>query len=70
MGCGHEEHHGGCTCGCRGEHEGTHHFRRRFYSRAERIAELEAYREALLKEAEGVAEAIERLKQGHEERSE
>jgi len=48
-GCGgHEEHHG------RHEHhaEHAHGFRRRFISRAERIAELEAYLSELRAEAE------------------
>lgn len=63
-----------CCCGCcchghhrhHGErswcHEGGHGFRRRFVSRAERIAQLEAYLAELQAEAQAVQEEISRLR--------
>jgi len=58
--CGHHEgqgHHGGGGCGPFG---GGH--RRRFMTRAERIAGLEEYQAELTKELEAVAETIQELK--------
>jgi len=54
-------HHGsdGCCCG----HGPGHHFRRHV-SRRERIERLEAYREELKNELDGVDEAIQELKEG------
>lgn len=68
-GCECGGHHGqGCECGCHegrygdecGCHEGDIeiHFGRRFVTRAERIAGLEAYLKDLQAEAKGVEERI------------
>lgn len=53
---GHHRHHGECSC------EEGHGFRRRFVSRAERIAQLEAYLAELQAEAQAVQEEISRLR--------
>ena len=69
--CCHEapEHEGaeGCCCGHGGGHECHGHgeemrFQRRFHSRDERIAELEAYRKELQEELKGVDERIAELR--------
>ena len=52
----------GTDCCCCGPF-GGHHFRR-YVSTKERIERLEAYREELRKELDGVDEAIEELKSG------
>jgi len=74
----HAYHEGDCGCGC-SQHHGHHtwrhchccccqpvegHFRRRFRSRAEQIAELEEYLKELEAEAQGVREALEALRSG------
>lgn len=53
------DHHlgGGCGCGCGGG------FKRRFYSREERIAKLESYLKDLNAEAEAVEAKIRCLKE-------
>lgn len=59
----HRAHHGhgcGCGCGC-GGHHGVEGFQRRFPTKAERIAELKEYLEALRAEAKGVEEQIAKL---------
>lgn len=75
-GCGCGEHHQAQerahACGCHGQGQracecGQHHgmgmgFRRRFVTREERIAHLQAYLDALRLEAQGVEEHIEALK--------
>jgi len=60
--CCEEEHdHGSCCEG--GAHHGAgRHFRRRFETRAERIAKLEAYLRDLQAEAQAVEEQIAELK--------
>jgi hypothetical protein len=58
----HRQHGGGC---CRGWGEGGPAggaFRRRFFSREERIAELEQYLSDLQAEAKGVEEELARLR--------
>ena len=58
--CGRQEghgHHGGECCGSFGGG-----YRRRFMTRAERIAGLEEYQAELTKELEAVAETIQELK--------
>ncbi len=54
-----ERHRHGRGCGC-GDH-GTRGFRRRFFTKSERIAELKEYLEALKAEAKGVEEQIAEL---------
>ncbi len=57
---GHGAHHRhGCECGCGGH--GVGGFRRRFATKAERIAELKEYLEDLKAEAKGVEEQIAEL---------
>lgn len=67
----HEEH--GCNCNCHAGHEcecGCHegsesteiHFERRFETRAERIAQMEAYLKDLQTEAKAVEERIAEIK--------
>lgn len=46
-------------CGCSGH--GARGFRRRFFTKAERISELKEYLEALKAEAKGVEEQISEL---------
>jgi len=64
--CEHEQHHGapdfgwGHTCGCCGE--GGQGFHRRFATREEKIARLEAYLKELQAEAKAVEEHLARLK--------
>lgn len=53
---GHGHHGGECGCSCGGG------YRRRFMTRAERIAGLEEYQAELTKELEAVAETIQELK--------
>jgi len=50
--CG--EGHGECECGC----HGGHHFERRFQTKAEQIAELEAYLADLKTEVQAVEEHL------------
>jgi hypothetical protein len=50
--CG--EGHGECECGC----HGGHHFERRFQTKAEQIAELEAYLTDLKAEVQAVEEHL------------
>ena len=52
--CGCGEDHGECECGC---HSG-HHFGRRFQTKAEQIAELEAYLTDLKAEVQAVEERL------------
>ncbi len=52
--CGHGEGEGGCQCGC---HSG-HSFERRFQTKAEQIAELEAYLAELKTEVQAVEEHL------------
>jgi hypothetical protein len=62
-GCGEHQGRGECECNC---HEGSEttgiHFERRFTTRAERIAQLEAYLKDLQTEAKAVEERIAELK--------
>jgi hypothetical protein len=59
----HHRHHGDACCAGRGEGgPGRGAFRRRFFSREERIAELEQYLNALQAEARGVEEELARLR--------
>lgn len=63
-GCHSPKHQGGCTCSCHDHDEqachcgGRHVFRRRFITREERIARLQAYLDALRQEAQAVEEHI------------
>jgi hypothetical protein len=60
---GHHRHHGGACCVGRGEGGPARGaFRRRFFSREERIAELEQYLSDLQAEAKGVEEELARLR--------
>jgi hypothetical protein len=60
---GHHRHHGGaCYRGWGEGGPGSGAFRRRFFSREERIAELEQYLKALQAEAKGVEEELARLR--------
>jgi hypothetical protein len=61
--CEHHRHHGG-ACGGRWGEGGPARgaFRRRFFSREERIAELEQYLNDLQAEAKGVEEKLARLR--------
>jgi hypothetical protein len=66
-------HHDHCSCGChhspgcRCEGEGrAYGFQRRFRSRVEQVAELEAYLKELEAEAQGVRERMEELRSGME----
>jgi len=52
-------HRHGCECGCGGHRAGG--FRRCFFTKAERIAELKEYLEALKAEVKGVEEQIAEL---------
>ena len=55
-------HDQGCSCGGKG-HEGKHHrFERRFTSKAEKIARLEAYLADLKAETQGVEERLNELR--------
>jgi len=54
----HHRHGHGCGCG---GHHGAGSFQRRFPTKAERIAELKEYLEALKAEVKGVEEHITRL---------
>ncbi len=54
-GCGCEEEAAGCSCGCGGHHG---EFRRHYETKAERIAELEAYQADLKVEMEAVEEQL------------
>ncbi len=56
--CGHSGHHGDCSCG-RGEALGFH---RRFESREEKTARLEAYLADLRAEAQAVEEELARFR--------
>ncbi|HAQ61750.1 TPA: hypothetical protein DCR49_07115 [Candidatus Delongbacteria bacterium] len=56
--CGCEEREIETNCGCGGHHG----FKRKFISKEEIIAELEAYKALLLKEVKGVEEEIEEYK--------
>ena len=65
------EHHGGHACGCGdrhghgcccGEGEQGQHFRRRFHTREERLASLEAYLKDLQAEVKAVEEQMAELK--------
>jgi hypothetical protein len=68
----HGGHHEGCECDCHEEHEcecSCHeggrseiHFERRFATRVERIAQLEAYLKDLQTEAKAVEERIAEMK--------
>ena len=49
-----DEGHGDCECGC----HGGHHFERRFQTKAEQIAELEAYLTDLKAEVQAVEEHL------------
>jgi hypothetical protein len=61
--CEHHRHHGGASCGHWGEGmPAGGGFRRRFFSREERIAELEQYLKDLQAEARGVEEELARLR--------
>ena len=60
--CGGHEGHGECECGCHEGEGGEMHFERHFVTRAERIAELEAYLQDLKNEAQGVEERIAEIK--------
>ncbi len=55
--CGHECH---CNCGC--DCCGGHHFHRRYQTKAEQIAELEAYLAELKLEVQAVEERLADLK--------
>lgn len=55
---GGHRHGGGCGCG---QHRG---FRRRFWTKEERIAWLESYLENLQAEAQAVEEKIAKMKEG------
>ena len=59
---GHSHPHGNHGHCCHGEREHPHGFKRCFFTREERIAELEAYKSELLKEVRGIEERIEDLK--------
>lgn len=48
---GHGHHHDGCQCGC-------HSFERRFQTKAEQVAELEAYLSDLKAEVQAVEERL------------
>jgi len=68
-GSGHQEHHrhhqddGQCGCGCHGGHgEPERSFQRRFATREERIARLQAYLQDLHAEAQAVEEHIQAMK--------
>jgi hypothetical protein len=79
-GCGcsccapHRGHHGRCQCGCGGHHGYAHEccsdsaetfgFQRRFATKEEQAAELEAYLKELRAEAQAVEEHIEELRAG------
>jgi hypothetical protein len=53
-GCECREHHHGCSCGC---YDGSH-FERRFFTKEEKIAELQQYLESLRMEIKAVEENI------------
>lgn len=57
--CGHEC-NCGCNCGC--DCCGGHHFHRRYQTKAEQIAELEAYLAELRLEVQAVEERLADLK--------
>jgi hypothetical protein len=56
----HRGHQHGCSCGCGGSCEcgGSSHFRRRFWTKEEKIAWLEQYLADLREEAKAVEERI------------
>ncbi len=56
--CGCHEGRHACECGCHEDNGSEIRFERRFVSRAERIAHLEAYLTDLQAEAKGVEERI------------
>jgi len=62
-GCGEHQGRGECECNCHERSESTEiHFERRFATRAERIAQLEAYLKDLQTEAKAVEERIAEMK--------
>lgn len=59
-GCGmHHRRHGG-YCGC-GMHEDDHGYRRRFFTKAEKLEKLKSYAEELKNELKAVEEEIEEM---------
>ena len=62
-GCGEHQGRGECECNCHEGSESTEiHFERRFETRAEQIAKLEAYLKDLQTEAKAVEERIAEMK--------
>jgi hypothetical protein len=58
QGCCCGEDHGGCSCGCGCHSQTGYRFERRYQTKAEQIAELEAYLSDLKTEVQAVEEHL------------
>jgi hypothetical protein len=59
-GCGMHHHKHEDNCGC-GMHEGEHGYRRRFFTKAEKVEKLKSYSEELKSELKAVEEKIKEM---------